>query len=138
MKLSKKQYIPLVLQLPAIIIIAGAVGWLLLYWVFPAIYFRWYPVIPVYFTLLGIALSIVMSRYSKRKPVKIMMVYLLSRAIKIVLTAGGFFLYYGLIGEDTTAMLLTTLVFYLLFLFIETWVFYRFEKMTHQTRGHDA
>jgi hypothetical protein len=51
------------------------------------------------------------------------------------LTIGSVFLYYGLAGENMTAMALTTLGFYFLYLFVETCIFYRFEKITRQIRG---
>jgi len=130
----KKQHIRFILPLLSLIIIAGLVGWIILYVVFPAYYFRWYPLIPAYFILLGIIMSIAMARYSKFEPKKILSAYMLLRAIKLVLTTGGVLLYYWLVGENITAMVLTTLIFYFLYLYIETHIFYRFEKMNRQIR----
>ncbi|MCL2097805.1 MAG: hypothetical protein FWH23_03490 [Bacteroidales bacterium] len=134
MNQSKKQYLPLILSLLATVVIAGLAGWIVLYWIFPAYYFRWYPLIPAYFILLGLFMSIGMYHYSRHKAQKILTAYMLSRAIKIVLTLGSVLLYYWLAGENITEMVITTLIFYFLYLFVEIAIFYRFEKMTRQIR----
>ena len=134
----KKQYIRLTLLLFAATVLAGITGWVLLYYVFPVHYFQWYPLIPVYFTVLGLCMSSGMIYYSRRKPTKIMTAYMLSRVIKIALTAGCVLLYVWLVGEKTVAMVLTTLILYLFYLFIETLIFYRFEKINRQIRKQDA
>jgi len=138
MNQSKKQYTNLVMLLPATIVIAGAAGWLLLYYFIPASYFRWYPLIPAYFILMSIFIACGANHYYRCKPAKIIRVYMLSRTIKMLLTLAGVFLYYKLSGENITAMLLTTLAFYILFLLVETRIFYRLEKMARQTRLQDV
>jgi len=105
--------------------IAGATGWLLLYWLFPASYFRWYPLVPAYFILLGFLVAAGMARYSRSKPAKSLMIFVSTRIIKIILTAGSIFLYFRVVGEDINVMILTISLYYLLFLFVEIWIFFR-------------
>jgi len=126
----KKQYRQLILSLFAKIAVIGIIGRLVFYWGFPSFYFQWYPLIPAYFLLLGLLMSMVMYHYSKYKSEKILTAYMMSRAIKIVITVGCLLLYYWLIRDNMAAVLLTTLVFYFLYLMVETWIFFRFEKMT--------
>ncbi|MCL2727657.1 MAG: hypothetical protein FWD56_04660 [Bacteroidales bacterium] len=91
-------------------------------------------IILVYFILLALLMAAGMVCYKRSKPAKGLMIYLLFRVIKIILTVGFLFLYYLLVGKNTTAILLTVSVLYLLFLFVETSIFFRLGKKT----GTDA
>jgi len=132
---EKQLRIRLIVSLLATMIAAGIVGFLLLKYAVPQYYFRWYPLIPVYFTLLGGIMSAGMWYYSKRMPTKIVTVFMLMRGVKLLLTVGSIFLYYVLVGEQMVEFSLTTAVFYFLYLFVETYLFYRFEKMAKRIRG---
>ncbi|MCL2728137.1 MAG: hypothetical protein FWD56_07120 [Bacteroidales bacterium] len=124
----------IVLLLPLAMVIAGTLGWLLLYGLLPSLYFRWYPLIPAYFISLGLLVVTAMNYYSKSKPSIGLMIYLFLRVVKMILTAGFVYLYYLIVGRNMTATLVTTSIFYLLFLFVETSIFFRLGK----TPGTDA
>ena len=98
------------------------------YWGFPHYYFRWYPLIPAYFTPLSLLMSLCLIRYGKRKPLQRLTAYMFLRVCKLALTAGALFLYYLILDTDMVAMVLATFVCYLFYLFIETWLFSLFEK----------
>ena len=126
----------MVVSLLATMIAAGIAGWLLFRYAMPEHYFRFYPVIPIYFTALGVVTSAAMRYYSKRKPKKIVAVYMMMRGVKLLLTLGTILAYYlATDGERMTEFALTTAVFYSLYLFVETYLFYRFEKMTKKMHG---
>jgi len=127
MNRSKKRYLLLGL-LPATMVITGLVGYLLLNYLLPDSYFRWYPLIPSYFTLLALLIVPGMVRFRKSKPAQGLMIYLASRIVKMILTTVSVFLYYQLVGQDMKVVLLATFVFYLLFLTVEIPVFYRLGK----------
>jgi len=138
MNLEKSMKRRLVASLLMTILIAGIAVGLALYYLLPAHWFRWYPLIPVFFMLLGFTMSLGMNYYSKREPRKIIAAFMMMRGIKILLTAVGILFYYGLVGEMMTEMLLVTIGFYLLHLFVETYLFYRFEKATKHIRSSNA
>ena len=113
-------------------IISGVAAWCLLDWIFPDACFRWYPLIPTYFTVMGFLIAIGMIWYSRSKPAKGMMIYMLLRIIKMTVTALAVFLYYKLVGESVNAMLITAAVFYLLFLLVEAVIFHRLGNASHR------
>lgn len=113
-------------------ILVGVLVGCILYYGFPAAYFPWYPSIPIYFTILGIIMSSIMFSRSKDEPKKIVHIYMTMRVVKLLITLGSILLYVWLIGEQNLTFCITTLGFYFLYLFIETYFFYRFEKMVKQ------
>ena len=113
-------------------ILVGVVVGCILYYGFPDSYFAWYPSIPIYFTVLGIIMSSIMFSRSKDEPKKIVHVYMTMRVVKLLITLGSILLYVWLVGEQKLLFCMTTLGFYFLYLFIETYFFYRFEKMVKQ------
>lgn len=124
----------MIVTLIVILILAGIAGWLLLRFAIPQYYFRWYPAIPLYFIVLSIVMAVEMRHQSKRRPAKILTVLMIMRVIKLLLTIGTLLLYYWLVDEQMVAVALTMLAFYFLHLFVETYLFYRFEKQTKQIR----
>lgn len=116
-------------------LLVGAIVGCVLHYGFPDYYFTWYPSIPVYFTVLGIVMSSIMFRHSKDRPEKIIHIYMTMRAVKLLVTIGSILLYDWIIGERKLLFGITTIGFYFLYLFIETYFFYRFEKLV--TKGID-
>ncbi len=113
-------------------ILVGVIVGCVLYYGFPNVYFSWYPSIPIYFTMLGIVMSSIMFRHSKDQPKKIIHVYMTMRVVKLLITLGSILLYTWLVGEQKLMFSIITIGFYFLYLFIETYFFYRFEKMVKQ------
>ena len=138
MNKEKKLKIQLMVSLLTAIILVGTATGLALYYIFPEYWFRWYPLIPSYFVLLGLIISIGMNYCIKREPRKIISAFIMMRGIKIALTLVGFLLYYCLVNENTTEAALLTCGFYFLYLFVETYLLYRFEKANKQTHKRDV
>jgi len=123
--------LPLVV-LPAAIALFGLVGCAVLVWGYPEHYFRWYPLIPVFFILLSFVTSLWLIRFGRRKPEKMSSAYLLLRGVKLMSAMAFLLLYYLLVYHDWKAMVLTTFLFYFLYLFTETGLFYLTEKKRRQ------
>ena len=138
MNQEKKLRRRLIISLLTSIVVAGIVTGLLLYYIFPACWFRWYPLIPAYFVLLGLIMSIGMNYCRKQNPGRYVALFMLMRTIKIILTMGCILLYYWLVNEKMTEMALLTCGFYFLYLFVETYLLYRFEKTNKQIFKQDA
>lgn len=108
-------------------IVGIAVG-IVLYEYFPMHYFSLYPVIPSYFTILGIMLFITLLYYRKNNPEKIINAYMMIRGIKFLLTVGAILLFVTMSHNYEYEFSITTVGFYFFYLFIETYIFTKFEK----------
>ncbi|OFY38784.1 MAG: hypothetical protein A2X18_08925 [Bacteroidetes bacterium GWF2_40_14] len=109
-------------------VIVGIVVGVVLYYFYPDKYFVLYPVIPGYFTLLGIALNWSLIFYKRKDPKKLINVYMMLRGLKFLITVSAILLY-SIFGNDlTNEFSITTIGFYFFYLFIETILFLKFEK----------
>lgn len=109
------------------VIVGVAVG-LVLYYFFPDNYFALYPVIPSYYTLLGVILYSSLIVCQRKKPEKLINVYMMMRGLKFLITVVTILLYDIFYDEFTYEFSITTIGFYFFYLFIETIIFIKFEK----------
>lgn len=118
----------MLLVLTGINILAGLIAWLLLTYVWPAHYFAFYPLIPVYFWIVGVGMALSMEITHSENPDAITMTYMVARTVKLLFTGlfvGG---YAWLVDENIKEFGLTTLAFYVIFLALESYVFFLYEK----------
>ena len=108
-------------------VVGIAVGFVL-YEYFPMHFFPLYPLIPSYFTVLGVTLFITLLYYSKNNPVKIINAYMMMRGFKFLLTIGAVLVYVSMSDNYEYEFSITTVGFYFFYLFIETFIFTKFEK----------
>jgi hypothetical protein len=134
MSQGEKSYIGMIVPLLVTMAVASVAGWLLLGYAMPQHYFPLYPVIPIYFMVLGLVMSILIWRWRKLDGKKIVNAYMAMRGVKMALTLAGIGIYFVLEDEWQVEFALTTAVFYLIYLFVETLVLYRFEKIKKQIR----
>jgi len=99
-----------------------------LYEYFPMHYFPIYPVIPSYFTILGVILFLTLLYYRKNNPEKIINGYMMVRGFKFLLTVGAVLLFVTMSDNYEYEFSITTVGFYFFYLFIETYIFTKFEK----------
>jgi len=118
----------MMLVLTGINILAGMIAWLLLTYVWPTCYFAYFPLIPVYFWIVGIGMAISMEITHSENPDAITMTYMVARSVKLMLTGLFVGAYAWLVNENIKEFGLTTLSFYLLFLAMESYVFFLYEK----------
>lgn len=104
-----------------------AVG-LMLYYLYPEHYFSLYPVIPAYYTLIGIVLLRALTVYKRNNPKKMINVYMMMRGIKFLLTVASVLVYVLLTDEHDYEFSITTVGFYFFYMFVETFIYIKFEK----------
>jgi hypothetical protein len=118
----------MVLVLTCINILAGLMVYLLLTYVWPTHYFAFYPLIPVYFWIVGVGMAVSMEITHSENPDAITMTYMVARSVKLMLTGLFVGAYAWLVKDNIKEFGLTTLAFYLIFLALESFVFFLYEK----------
>jgi len=126
--MSNKKKIKLMLAVLLLYVVAGASAGIVLYKFLPQYYFPLFPIIPGYFTLLGFIMLWILIFTNNSSPTKVVNVYMMMRTVKLIITA-GFILVYNMVVEDYRyPFTLITVVFYFFYLFVETYLFIKFEK----------
>ena len=117
-----------------VMVISGVGTWWLLSAAIPESYFAWYPLIPVFFFVMGITLVLVLTRGEKENPRKILNLYMLLKLYKVAacLLIGVF--YFVFIKENLAAFSAVFISFYLLYLGLETYFFYMTEKLIRKDK----
>lgn len=100
----------------------------LLYTIWPAHYFKWYPSIPLFYWLMGMAMAYFLDRVKKKHGDMIVTIYMIVRLCKFVIALIFLWLYAALIGEQIKTFGFTLMLFYFIYLVLETYTFYLFEK----------
>jgi len=118
----------LLLLITAIYLAVTLVIGIFIYYIWPENYFSWFPAIPVFFWVMGVGLAFSLELTHTEKPDSVTMTYMIARGVKLILTAifiGG---YAFIVHTNLKQFGLTTLVFYMTFLILETYMFYLYEK----------
>lgn len=126
--------IKLLLLVTGVNALVAGVAWLLLTFVWPEAYFAAFPVIPLFFWLVGLAIAVSLEATHTEKPDAVTMTYMMVRGIKLLLTALFVGIYAWFVHTDMKQFGLTTLSFYMVFLVVESYVFYLYEKRRNKWR----
>lgn len=94
----------------------------------PEHYFRWYPLIPVFFFLLGWVCICMLGYASKLSPHKVRLYYLYSKLLKIVASILFLSTYVILVNSHRTEFFIVFLLFYVICLLFESWFVSRYEE----------
>lgn len=111
------------------------------YWLFqsyfPASYFNAYPLIPVFYFIMGAILIGAITREAKISQAKLVNLYMLLKLTKLM--ACGFFalIYYFAVKVQMREFGMTFLGFFLLFLGLETYFFYCSEKIIKMKNANE-
>lgn len=126
MKALRKQ---LEILLTAIMLISGWGVWWLIISVLPQSYFSWYPLIPTFFYVMGLILIYVITRDRKESQIKLVNLYLLLRFSKVAASIlfGGIYLLF--VKQQLRDFSIVFIGYYLLYLGLETYFFYRVEEV---------
>lgn len=110
---------------------AGAVA----FWhLFPQHYFGGYPLIPLFFFVVGL-FSINMTEMCRRSaPQRLLQIHLLVRVIRMLFSVIVMALYCVVVGKDMKAFLLAFIVNYLIYLTYDSWFFFAFEVNRNQKK----
>ena len=112
-----------------IVMLAGGCGvWWLLKAGLPTHYFRWYPVIPGFFYIMGLVFVTVITRDYKENQRKLVNLYMIIKLCKVtaaLLFVGIYFLVERVQMRD---FIVVFMGFYLIYLGVETYFFYLTEE----------
>lgn len=112
----------------------GLVLGILLYLLWPDHYFKWYPSIPVFYWLVGLAMAYFLDRAKRSHEDMIVTIYMIVRICKFIVAIAFLSLYVILIGENVRMFGLTLMLFYFIYLVLETYTFYLYEKRRMKKR----
>lgn len=117
-----------VLLFTSIMLILGWGGWWLLISVLKNSYFTWYPIIPLFYYIMGILTILDLTKSTKDSERQLVNKYMLMKLYKIAAALVIFVVYYFAINEMIMQFSAVFVSFYILYLFIETYFLYMTEK----------
>lgn len=100
----------------------------LLYTVWPGHYFAWYPSIPLFYWVTGVILTYLLDRVKKKKGDVTITTFMIVRFCKFTLALIFLWLYAALVGKQLKVFGFTMMLFYFIYLVLETYTIYLFEK----------
>ena len=111
----------------------------LLYTIWPDHYFHWYPLIPTFYWLTALAMIFFLDRVKRKKGDITVTTFMVVRFCKFTLAIIFLWLYAVLIGEKMRTFGSTLILFYFIYLGLETYSLYLFEKkrMKREKRERD-
>lgn len=106
----------------------------LLYLLWPDHYFKWYPSIPVFYWLVGLTMAYFLDRAKRNHEDMIVTIYMIVRICKFIVALAFLWLYVVFVGEFVRTFGLTLMLFYFIYLVLETYTFYLYEKRRMKKR----
>lgn len=100
----------------------------LLYIIWPEHYFPWYPSIPLFYWITGCAMALFLDRAAKKHKGHITTIYMLVRMCKFIVALIFLWLYASLVRSHLKAFGFTLMLFYFIYVGLETYSLYVFEK----------
>ena len=100
----------------------------LLYTIWPEHYFKWYPSIPAFYWATGLVLTYFLDRAKKKNGDVTVTTYMVVRFCKFTLALIFLWLYADLVGVQLKTFGFTMMLFYFIYLGLETYTIYLFEK----------
>lgn len=100
----------------------------LLYTIWPSHYFEWYPSIPVFYWLSSMLMIYFLDHVKRKHGDVTVVTYMVVRLCKFTLALVFLWLYARLVGQNLKAFGFTMMLFYFIYLVLETYTLYLFEK----------
>ncbi len=100
----------------------------LLYTIWPDHYFRWYPSIPFFYWFTAMAMAFFLDSVKRKKGDVTVTTFMVVRFCKFTLTIFFLWLYAEMVGESLNGFGFTVMIFYFIYLGLETYSIYLFEK----------
>ncbi|NLZ94791.1 MAG: hypothetical protein GX921_03065 [Bacteroidales bacterium] len=116
------------LLLTLFILVVGLGSWLVLTNFFPQLLFQYYPIIPVFFFIIGIVSIYTLTGIKLDKPNKLLNTFMLVRGVKMFLALSLAAVYWLFNRAEIKSFAIMVVVFYLLYLFLETYIYIKLEK----------
>ena len=109
-------------------VVIGVIAGGILHSFFPQYYFEWYPSIPIFYWIVAIAMVYFMDQVRTKKGDVSITTYMLVRLTKFMLACVFLMLYVQLVGTHITAFGITLMLFYFIYLSLEIYIVYLYEK----------
>ncbi len=100
----------------------------LLYTIWPEHYFRWYPSIPSFYWIMAMGMAFMLDRVKKKNGDVTIVTFMVMRFCKFTLAVLFMWLYAELVQERLKVFGFTLMLFYFIYLTLETYTIYLFEK----------
>ena len=100
----------------------------LLYTIWPDHYFKWYPSIPIFYWIMAIAMTYILDRKKKKNGDVTITAFMVVRFCKFTLAVVFLWRYAALVRENLRMFGFTLMLFYFIYLGLETYTVYLFEK----------
>ena len=106
-----------------VIAVATAATYAILKWLFPSLYFTIFPLLPIYFLLMGFSQIMMFQVWKDATGKQFFTIYMITRFLKILLSVVVAFLGYYFLNQNKEVFLAVFVFFYFVHLAFETWVF---------------
>lgn len=118
-------------------VLTSVVGVLIFHFLLPTHYFSWFPLIPIYFAVLGVFSNYMSDVCRKYAPQRLPLFYLALKMIRIILSMIVLLVYCVVVNVSVRNFLVTFMIFYLVNLMFETWFFFAFERNRKRKRENE-
>lgn len=123
----KKLRLRFIILLIFFIVIVGFGGWLILIHFFPEMAFYDYPIIPIFFFMIGFVSINVLTRLKINKQNTLLNTFMLIRGIKMLLAVILTTIYWLTDRAEIKSFAIMLVAFYLCYLFLETYIYIKIE-----------
>ncbi len=124
MKKLRRKFI---LLLTLFVVVIGFGSWLVLIRFFPQLAFLDYPIIPLFFLIVGIVSIYILTGLKIDKPNKLLNTFMLIRGVKMFLALILTTIYWLVDRAEIKSFAIMMVVFYLCYLFLETYIYIQLE-----------
>lgn len=124
MKKLRRKFIFL---LTLFVVVIGFGSWLILIHFFPQLAFFDYPLIPLFFFIVGVVSIYILTGLKIDRPNKLLNTFMLIRGIKMFLALVITTIYWLLDRAEIKSFAIMMVVFYLCYLFLETYIYIKLE-----------
>ena len=124
MKKLRRKFI---LLLTLFVVVIGCGSWLVLIHFFPQLAFFDYPLIPLFFFIVGVVSIYILTGLKIDRPNKLLNTFMLIRGIKMFLALVLTTIYWLVDRAEIKSFAIMMVVFYLCYLFLETYIYIKLE-----------
>lgn len=121
-----------ILLFTPVMLVLGWGGWWLLIAVLKDSYFSWYPIIPLFYYIMGVLTVLDLTKSTKDSERKLVNKYMLMKLYKIAAALVIFAVYYFVVDDKVMQFSAVFVTYYIIYLFIETYFLFMTEKTKKQ------